>query len=242
VSDPKDLREVVARLCQCSPESVRDDFSLDIAALRGSMKKAVLIAAIRRYLGVDCMEAATARTFGELQGLVSGKAQAPASASPPAPAGISRPEPVAAAPLAGPACGIDMESVAQLPQTSDYAGHEFYRRSFSAEEIAYCSRQANPRPHFAARWCAKEALKKCDAFFANAPAAELGLVRTASGVPRLRYRGMILPHAVSVTHTEDVAAAVVIAPAATRISSAAIMAMALAGLGLVAAALFVALR
>ena len=53
---------------------------------------------------------------------------------------------------------------------------------------------------------------------------------------------MILPHAVSVTHTEDVAAAVVIAPAATRISSAAIMAMALAGLGLVAAALFVALR
>ena len=44
LSAPKDLRGVVAQLCRCAPEEKGQDFPLDVPALRGSMKKAVLIA------------------------------------------------------------------------------------------------------------------------------------------------------------------------------------------------------
>ena len=60
------------------------------------------------------------------------------------------------------ACGIDIERVDAMPVTDDYWEHEFYKESFSKDEIAYCLLQENPRMHFAARWCAKEALVKCD--------------------------------------------------------------------------------
>jgi len=212
MSGPADLRAVVARLCGCRPEEISGDFPLDVPALRGSLKKAVLIASIRRYLGVDCMAAAGARTFAELEAMVLGRTQPAAAAPDRAPQGAPRPAgappPVPAA--GGPACGIDLEAVSALPGTADFGGHPFYQDSFSPEEIAYCAGQAEPRAHFAARWCAKEALVKCDASWRNTPWRELELARSASGAVFLRCRGRALPHAVSVTHTDAWAAAVVV--------------------------------
>jgi phosphopantetheine--protein transferase-like protein len=213
MSDPSDLRGVLARLCRCAPEEIRGDFSLDVPALRGSMKKAVLIASLRRYLGVDCMEAAQAKTFAELEAMVMGKSKPVAMPATTA----SRAQPQVAIPVSLPriprsGCGIDLESVAKLPETADYAGHPFYKDYFSADEISYCSRQANPRAHFAARWCAKEALRKCDAAFLKVPLSEVELVLAESGGNFLRWQGRPLSHSVSVTHTDDAAAAVVLAP------------------------------
>ena len=53
------------------------------------------------------------------------------------------------------ACGIDLESPEQFPLETDYWESEFYRANFSRAEIAYCMAQADPRQHFAARWCAR---------------------------------------------------------------------------------------
>lgn len=226
MSAPKDLREVVAGLCKCPPESIGPDFSLDIPALRGSLKKAVLIASIRRHLGKDCMAAATARTFGELEAMVSGKApQSPVPAAGPAE------EPAVSS------CGIDMEPLSALPEAADYAGHQFYRENFSAEEIAYCAGQPAPRQHFAARWCAKEALRKCEPAFLRTPGSRLELVRRGSGAVFFRAEGRDLPHAVSLTHTEEAAAAVVLRPPRTGLAAWAALAASLIALLLAGAAL-----
>jgi len=249
MSAPQDLRGVVAQLCKCAPEEISEGFSLDVPALRGSLRKAVLIASIRRYLGKDCMAAATAKTFGELETLVSGKAQPVASAPETKP--VVSPAAVEMPVASGVTCGMDIEAVAQLPETSDYAGHQFYKDSFSSEEIAYCAKQAKPRLHFAARWCAKEALKKCDPAFRDTRPSELELARQDSGAVFFRVRGKTLPHAVSVSHTEDTAAAVVmlapssgacfcsLLPIAALV--AALIALVLAGAALVVAASVVSL-
>ena len=136
MSAPKDLREVVAGLCKCPPESIGPDFSLDVPALRGSLKKAVLIASIRRYLGKDCMAAATARTFAELEAMVSGKAPAA-----PAPAAEASAQPPAAP------CGIDMETLSALPQSR---GSISRRAGAPRRPCASASRHSCARP--AAGW------------------------------------------------------------------------------------------
>ena len=59
-------------------------------------------------------------------------------------------------------CGIDIEMVDNLPVVPDYWEDKLFTTTFTTSEIAYCLLQANPPMHFAARWCAKEALKKCD--------------------------------------------------------------------------------
>ena len=64
-----------------------------------------------------------------------------------------------------------------MPVTDDYWEHEFYKESFSKDEIAYCVLQENPRMHFAARWCAKEALVKCDPAFKGQSFATMEVVR-----------------------------------------------------------------
>src|SRR6185312_3523716 len=146
----------------------------------------------------------SARTFGELAAEI-----APESAGAPAPA-ISNPSPIATAPASivgasGASCGVDLELIANLPVAVDPWEHDFYRGNFTPSEIAYCLRQPEPATHFAARWCAKEALKKCDrAFLAVAP-NEIEVVLDEAGAPCLEYlgggRARRLPHAVSLSHT-----------------------------------------
>lgn len=40
-------------------------------------------------------------------------------------------------------------------------GDRFKQKSFSPKEIAYCDGKANPSIHYAGRFAAKEAIKKC---------------------------------------------------------------------------------
>jgi holo-[acyl-carrier protein] synthase len=55
--------------------------------------------------------------------------------------------------------GVDCEEVARfralLPRLDDVQ-----RALFSEEEHAYCRAQPDPAPHYAGRWCAKEAVVK----------------------------------------------------------------------------------
>ncbi len=40
-------------------------------------------------------------------------------------------------------------------------GNRFKQKTFSPQEIAYCDTKANPAIHYAGRFAAKEAIKKC---------------------------------------------------------------------------------
>ncbi len=202
-----DLRGIVAKLCGRSPAEIHADFPLNQAGLQGSMRRAVLAAAIRRHLGVECRQVGTAKTYGELEAAMQGRA------SQPVPAESGAPQPAAAA--AGPlACGVDIQDVADFPESADYWEHEFYRDNFSPGEIAYCVTRKNPRASFAGRWCAKEGLKKCDADFLNEKMSDLEVVRSDSGALSLwRRSGGVarkLNHAVSISHTESMAVAAVV--------------------------------
>ncbi len=220
----KDLKTIVAEMAKVDPRQIGPTFSLSSPAFASSLKKAVLIASIRRNLGVDCMRAALAINFAELEKMVGATPEAvvllPAghtAALPPQPPLA----PLAAdAKAEGLACGIDLELVESLPEASDYRTHEFYVLNFTEAERAYCSAQANPRMHLAARWAAKEALRKCDPLLSAEPFGDIEIIREKTGRTFFQRRSTDgttrLPHAVSLTHTTQMAAAVVVLPARRR--------------------------
>ena len=209
------LRGIVARLGETEPDKIGSEFSLKTRLLQSSARRAALAAAIRRQLGVNCPSVYSVSTFGDLERAVFG-ANAPATAQKSVPISQNaRPLASTAVPQVGNLrCGVDIELIAELPETTDYREHEFYRDSFTPEEIAYCVMQENPRMHFAARWCAKEALHKCDPTFRDEKMSAVEVVRNEQGGVFLSYRtnGTIhrLPHAVSLSHTESLAAAFVV--------------------------------
>lgn len=112
--------------------------------------------------------------------------------------------------------GHDIEMIASMPATADYAGDAFYRRCFTPAEIEYCVAQSEPRMHFAARFAAKEALQKCDAALQRVAMSDIEIV-LAAGRPRLelhdtearRHLGSARI-AVSLSHTDSLASAVVV--------------------------------
>jgi phosphopantetheine--protein transferase-like protein len=109
---------------------------------------------------------------------------------------------------------MDIEMVENLPRVQDYWDDPFYTATFTASETAYCLLQANPPLHFAARWCAKEALKKCDPAYSHMAMNQLEVALTATGAPVLQSATHgtweRLPVTVSLSHTTSMAAAVVI--------------------------------
>lgn len=128
-------------------------------------------------------------------------ASAPAPA--PAPAQISRAR--ATAPTIAPlGLGIDLQSLSNLPESSDYRGDSFYARNYTAAELAYCIQQADPRQSLSGIWAAKEAVVKAGAA-SPSPAGEFGQIeigRDAGGAPT--YPGCLI----SITHEAGLAAAV----------------------------------
>jgi holo-[acyl-carrier protein] synthase len=214
------LRGIVAKLGNVEPKEIGSAFSLQTPSLKGSLKRAALAAAIRRDLGIHCPTAHEVSTFEELEKAVFGtSAEVPkpvlSSGQPSTPQVSAKASfPLANGPDLGIRCGMDLEMISELPEAADYREHEFYRDSFTAEEISYCLLQENPRMHFAARWCAKEALIKCDPAFRTEKMTNVEVVRSEQGEVSLRHRGngneVSLPHSVSLTHTNAVAGAVVV--------------------------------
>jgi len=197
------LRKTVAEFYGVTVETISGDFELNTPERQGSIARYALDAAIRRALNVRSRAVHTARTYGELErALLNGTAPADETAA----NLMTKPDTVA--------CGIDLEAADALPEADDYFGHEFYSAHFTKAEIGYCVRQRNPRMHFAARWCAKEALKKCASAYLHADMSAIEVtVVPGEGVKLRRVAGDSaedLPFAVSLTHTPAFAAAVVV--------------------------------
>lgn len=216
------LRQTVADFFHIAPDQVTAELDFR-GRMGGSVARARFDVAIRERLEITCPQVYTARTYGELEAAVLGK-PLPAS-GPIAAVVVSGGLQLAASATATPgqvtareniACGIDLESPEQFPLETDYWESEFYRANFSRAEIAYCAAQADPRQHFAARWCAKESLKKCDGQYLSLAMNHIEVVLDDSGRPALHRRSAEdgsstrLPVAVSLTHLGTLAAAVVV--------------------------------
>lgn len=117
--------------------------------------------------------------------------------------------------------GIDLIEVARIAASYERFGERFLARLLRPAEIAYCLTHAQPAPHLAARFAAKEAVAKA---FGTGLGAALGwqdieVVRRASGEPAvllhdkgaalLAARGGRVVH-LSLTHTAQHAAAVAV--------------------------------
>ena len=200
---PETLQDVIATLLETDPADVHPDFTFAGTRLQGSLARTRLYTAIEQQLGVACQAAYTARTYGELQAAIYGTA-------PLAPE--QHVQHNGAAPSI--ACGIDIEMVENLPVVPDYWSDAFYSATFTPAEIAYCLLKDQPLVHFAARWCAKEALKKCDLAYLDADLRTLEVRLSASGAPYLCAvadgHSTPLPFAVSLSHTTQAAVAMVV--------------------------------
>jgi holo-[acyl-carrier protein] synthase len=92
----------------------------------------------------------------------------------------------------------------------------FAQRVFTAEEIAYCSKQASPAECFAARWAAREACRKALGGIRHMRWQDVFVRRAATGAPRLSLAGTSRTRAealgvtdvmVALTHERRMAAA-----------------------------------
>ncbi|MGB0910355.1 MAG: 4'-phosphopantetheinyl transferase superfamily protein [Nitrospirales bacterium] len=215
-----ELKQVVAELFDADLQKVNADFVLSTRRMQGSLARAKLDAAIRHRLGIKCRVVYSAKTYGELENAVLGLngEESKASSSNAVIAAhdeafVAPPEKFMGLP-SGFSCGIDIELVENFPEVDDYWNDAFYTNSFSSVEIAYCLLQGHPRMHFAARWCAKEALKKSHQAYLNEEMKNLEFVSNEGAPPTFRHyiNGIPtpIPFAVSVSHTSLMAIAMVV--------------------------------
>lgn len=222
------LTAIIGELTGAAATEVGPAFSLAHPNLAGSLGRAKLDAKIRRRLTVRLDQLGLLRTLAELEAAVlaaqgqSGTPAAPvnnAQSEPASPANaVAVPAPVRSAVELLPqfTCGVDLEQVSALPECADYWEEPFYQQHFTKAEIGYCLTQPNPRMHFAARWCLKEAVKKCGGEFSVLEFRHLEVAHAESGAPVIRVwreGGMtVAPLAVSLSHTEEWAVAVAVRP------------------------------
>jgi holo-[acyl-carrier protein] synthase len=115
--------------------------------------------------------------------------------------------------------GVDLVDVQRVERIlSRYSS--FARRVFSAEEIEYCERQANPAESYAARWAAREACRKSLGGVRGMLWHDVRVVRAPTGAPRLAIEGNVRRRAddlgvaevmVALTHERRMAAAFCVA-------------------------------
>lgn len=95
--------------------------------------------------------------------------------------------------------GTDLVDNTRLGQAISRQGQAFLDRIFTRSEQEYCQSHADPLPHFAARFAAKEAVAKAFGTGIGAHAAfqEIEVIRTDAGAPGIRLHGAAAAYAAS---------------------------------------------
>lgn len=116
--------------------------------------------------------------------------------------------------------GLDATEIDRIAETIERYGDRFVRRVFTDGEIAYCRRKRDFASSFAARFAAKEAaMKALGTGWRGVAFREIAVRRGSGGKPHLEFSGRALARArslgvreteISITHTADLAAAVVV--------------------------------
>lgn len=118
--------------------------------------------------------------------------------------------------------GLDLTEVPRIAAMLDKWGDRFSHKIFTEGERAYASSRANAAAHLAARWSAKEAVLKALSVPSGLSWHELEVVGGGTVPPALSLTGRAKEAAdrlgiarfyLSLTHSDEVAAAVVIAEA-----------------------------
>jgi len=104
--------------------------------------------------------------------------------------------------------GIDIESVERFKKFKKNRTSSFLLRVFTKRELAYCFGYADPAPHLAGTFAAKEAVSK--ALLGRISSIEVEIVRTPHGAPYALRNKIKIPISISITHTPDVAAAIAV--------------------------------
>ncbi len=212
------MRGMLATMLMVSPAEM--DAGTSLAALNTSLGSAKVRLGLKR-LGLALPAGTAPATFGGLLAALSGEA---VTLAPEKTATAPKPPAGGNGGFAGLQVGLYVEDIRSMPAASDYWEHEFYRGSFAKSEIAYAVLHMEPRTHFAGFWCAKEALRKYDPSFAGVAPQLTAVAHDADGRPYLTLETEAGPerlaHAVSISHTAEVATAVVVlSPAAPVVAA-----------------------
>jgi len=122
--------------------------------------------------------------------------------------------------------GLDLIEVSRIRDLLDRHGDRFKQRTFTAGEIAYCDKCADPAMHYAARFAAKEAAAKAlgTGFAEGVSWQDIEVTRAENGAPSLVLHGGadvlakskgVTGALISLTHVKEVAAAQVVLCRAT---------------------------
>lgn len=103
--------------------------------------------------------------------------------------------------------GVDIVSVPRMRRLLARFGDRLTERLFTPAERRYCSSRPDPALHYAARFAAKEAVRK--AVGRTLPWREVEVVRLADGKPVVEVPGVAV--SVSLAHDGDYAVAFCIA-------------------------------
>lgn len=123
--------------------------------------------------------------------------------------------------------GTDIVSVARIAALVSQEGSRFTERWFSPDEVTYCTAQAHPERHLAARLAAKEAVAKALRLDSAGPVPWRGIeiVRDERGVPAVHLADSIrlgVPGAadrdiqISLAHCDEFATAVAVVSSSPR--------------------------
>jgi holo-[acyl-carrier protein] synthase len=77
--------------------------------------------------------------------------------------------------------GIDIQSIQRFREIDSRAKDRILDRIFTKSERQYCEKKSNPSQHYAARWAAKEAVKKVTG---QVPLTSISIERD-EGAPKL---------------------------------------------------------
>lgn len=114
--------------------------------------------------------------------------------------------------------GIDAEKISRLKKSAQ--SQSFMKRVFSPKELALFEKRSNPYPTMAGNWAAKEAFSKAlGTGVRGFSLCEVSILRNEPGAPYIELSGRALAIAknkrlefsVSITHTNELAQAAVIA-------------------------------
>jgi phosphopantetheine--protein transferase-like protein len=213
---------LLSQVARLPPNRIRIDARLGDLGLGSSIALNMLQSRLTEEFGVSPQMSWKTSVQEVVAAVNAGAGARLAVATPPAAAtaasvarSLSPLSPAAGAPSIGSVhivgIGIDLEDPSSLPEMGD----PFYGAHFTAREIEHARDVANAREHLAGIWSAKEAAKKAVAELMDVPFTSLevrhddrgrpSLVVSAPGVDaRLRFH-------VSITHTKNMAAAVVVA-------------------------------
>jgi holo-[acyl-carrier protein] synthase len=109
--------------------------------------------------------------------------------------------------------GTDIEQISRI-QLMMESTPQFVETCFTAEECSYCNCYAQSAPHYAARFCAKEAF--CKAMNQHVNWLDIEIINESSGKPVIRLhrnaQSLTAGHSIAITlsHSGDYAMATVI--------------------------------